>query len=218
MLPPKTYFRELYDRFGYPLTRRDAVPEAAIRTAERRLGVRVPRVLRDYYAIAGRKRRFAASHNRVLPPREWVVDRNRLVLMDENQVVVRWGVSLRNPDAADPPVSQGVHGDAISWYPEHRRCSVFLAVMLCYNAVSGGFRLCAKAEVADHAGYRFEKQGWTFYGEVNSLRAYARCGQVLCLLPPGDLPFMNKWSVLIGGKTKSDLQEIADEVGLAIDA
>jgi hypothetical protein len=214
MLNPTTYFRELYDRFGYPLTRRDSVPETAIRAAERRLGIRVPRVLRDYYAIAGRERRFAVSHNRVLLPREWIVDKNRLVFMDENQAVVRWGASLRNPRAADPPVSQGVNGDSISWYPEHRRCSVFLAVMLCYNAVNGGFRFCGKTEIADHAGYRFEKRGWTFYGEVNSLRAYGRRGQALCLLPPSDLPFMDKWSVLTGGKTKSDLRQIADEVGL----
>jgi hypothetical protein len=72
--------------------------------------------------------------------------------------------------------------------------------MLCYNAVSGGYRFCATTQLSNHGGYHFKQQGWTFRGEVNSLRAYTRRNQVLCLLPPGDLPFEQKWSVMIGGK------------------
>lgn len=207
-------FRGIFERFGYPLTARHAVAQPTLAVAEQRLGIRIPRVLRDYYLIAGRERRFGASLNRLLAPRDWEIDKNYLIFMDENQAVVRWGVSLRSHNVEDPPVRQGVNGDIISWYPEHRRCSKFLAVMLQYNAVNGGFPYCALTNVSSHAGYDFKKHGWTFYGEVNSLRAYGRQNQALCLLPPGDLPFMDKWSVLTGGKTKSDLRQIADEVGL----
>ena len=208
-------FREIFERFGYPFTSRHAVPEATLSEAERRLGIRIPRVLRDYYQIAGRERRFGASLNRILAPREWMIDKDYLIFMDENQAVVRWGASLRSRNIEDPPVRQGVNGDTISWYPEHRQCSKFLAVMLHYNAVNGGFPFCELTEISTHAGNNFKKNGWTFYGEVNSLRAYGRQNQALCLLPPGDLPFMEKSSVLTGGKTKSDLRQIADELGLA---
>jgi hypothetical protein len=214
----ETYFRELYATFGYPLTEKHALSRKVLTAAERRLGVRVPIALRDFYLVAGGERRFNHSFNRILSPRDWEVDKQRLIFMDENQVVVRWGVSLRNASSADPPISQGVNGETIAWYPEHRKLSVFLSVMLHYNAVNGGFRFCDKAEVSERAGYRLGDHGWKYRGEVNSLRAYSRPNGVLCTLPPGDLPFMNKWTALIGGKTHADLRAVADELGVAVRA
>lgn len=210
----KAYFRELYATFGYPLTERQALSREVLASAERRLGVQIPAALRDFYLVAGGERRFNRSFNQFLSPRDWEVDKQRLIFMDENQVVVRWGVSLRNAGAADPPVSQGVNGQTIAWYPEHRKLSVFLAVMLHYNAVSGGFRFCAKADMPERAGYRLGEHGWKFRGEVNSLRAYSRQNGALCTLPPGDLPFMNKWTVLIGAKSDADLRAIRGELEL----
>lgn len=80
--------------------------------------------------------------------------------------------------------------------------------------MNGGFRFCAKADAPDRPNYRIKEHGWTFIGDVNSLRAYSRRNQVLCTLPPGDLPFLNKWWLLMGGKTKTDLHAIADEIGV----
>jgi hypothetical protein len=189
----KNYYRTLYQTFGYALTERSALPSMVLSGAEKRLGIRVPIALRDYYLVAGRERRFSTCHNRLLPPFKWAVDKNRLIFMEENQWVVWWGVSTRNPDSDDPPVSQGSNDEPITWYPEHRKCSVFLAVMLHYQAVSGGFRFCGRADAPDQSSYRFENNGWTYYGELNSLKAYSRRNQVVCLMPPGDLPFMQKW-------------------------
>ena len=213
----KSYFRHLYATFGYPLTHRHGLSSDALTAVGRRLAVRIPAALRDYCLIAGRERRFNTSHNRILPPREWKIDKRRLIFMDENQVVVRWGVSVRNSRSDNPPVSQGINGEPIAWYPEHRKCPVFLAVMLHYNAVSGGFRFCARANAPENPGYRLEDRGWTCYGEVNALRAYSRRHQVLCLLPPCELPFMDKWSVLVGGKTGADLSAITEELGVTGD-
>ena len=145
------------------------------------------------------------------------MDKQRLIFMEENQAVVLWGVSTRTPDSDDPPISQGNNDEPITWYPEHRKCSVFLAVMLHYQAVSGGFLFCGSAEAPDQSGYLFEERGWKCYGEVNSLLAYCRPNQVVCLQPPGDLPFVQKWSILAGGKTKGDLQTIAADLGVTIE-
>jgi hypothetical protein len=213
----KKYYRTMYQTFGYPLTGRTALPSEVLTTVEKRLGVRVPAALRDYYLIAGRERRFSACHNRLLPPAKWTIDKHRLIFMEENQGVVWWGVSTRNPGSDDPPVSQGINDEPITWHPEHRKCSVFLAVMLHYQAVSGGFRFYGRADAPDPSNYRFEERGWTYYGEVNSLLAYSRRNQVVCLMPPSDLPFMQKWSVLAGGKTKADLQAIEAELGMAVE-
>jgi hypothetical protein len=211
------YYRTIYQTFGYPLTERTALPSKVLTAAEKRLGLRIPAALRDYYLVAGRDRRFSACHNRLLPPAKWSVEKHRLIFMEENQCVVWWGVSTRNPSSDDPPVSQGINAEPITWHPEHRRCSVFLAVMLHYQAVSGGFRFCGGADAPDQSSYRFEENGWTHYGEVNSLLAYSRQNQVVCLMPPGDLPFMQKWSVLAGGKTKADLHAIEADLGLTVE-
>jgi len=214
----KRDYRTMYDTFGYPLTERTALSSEVLAAAQKSLGVRIPAALRDYYLVAGRERRFSACHNRLVPPQRWRMDQQRLIFMEENQWVAWWGVSTRNPDADDPSVSQGINDEPITWHLEHRKCSVFLAVMLHYQAVSGGFRFSGRADAPDQSSYRFEEHGWTYYGEVNSLEAYSRPNQVVCLLPPGDLPFMQKWSVLAGGKTKSDLEAIAADLGVAVDS
>lgn len=205
----------MYQTFGYPLTVRSSLSSEVLAAAEKRLSVRVPAALRDYYLVAGRERRFNACLHRLLPPTKWFLDKQRLIFMEENQCVCWWGVSIRNAGSDDPPVSQGINDEPISWYPEHRKCSVFLAVMLHYQAVGDGYRFCGQADAPDESNYRFEEHGWTHYGKVNSMQAYSRPNQVVCLMPPGDHPFMQKWSILAGGKTKRDLQAIETDLGIA---
>jgi hypothetical protein len=208
-------YREIFATFGYPLTEKTSLAPRVLAEAERRLGVRVPAALREYYLIAGQERRLNACHNRLLPPSDWSIDRKRLIFMEENQSVLWWGVSIRNPDSDDPPVSQGINDEPITWSPEHRRCSVFLAVMLHHHAAGGGFRFCGTADAPEQSSYRFEEHGWTYSGQVRATLAYRRPNQVVCLEPPGDLPFMQKWSILAGGKTRRDLQAIGDELGVS---
>lgn len=81
----KSYFRHLYATFGYPLTHRHGLSSDALTAVGRRLAVRIPAALRDYCLIAGRERRFNTSHNRILPPREWKIDKRRLLFMDETR-------------------------------------------------------------------------------------------------------------------------------------
>jgi len=212
----KEYYRTLFQSFGYPLTERTAIAPKVLAAAERRLGVKIPQALRDYYLVAGAERRFGKSCNRFLPPQAWTIEQRRLVFMEENQSVAWWGVSLRHAGAEDPQVSQGINDEPIRWAPEHRRCSVFLAVMLHYQAVSGGFRFSGQADAPGESNCRFSENGWTHYGEVGSLEAYSRPNQVVCLMPPGNLPFMQKWTVLAGGKTQADLRTIAADLGVSL--
>jgi hypothetical protein len=212
----KKYYQTIYQTFGYPLSKSTALPSKVLTAAEKRLGLRIPAALRDYYLVAGRERRFSACHNRLLPPAKWSVNKDRLIFMEENQRVVWWGVSTRNPRSDDPPVSQGINDEPITWHPEHRKCSVFLAVMLHYQAACGGFRFCGGADAPDQSNYRFDEHGWTHFGAVNSLLVYSRQNQVVCLMPPGDLPFIEKWTILAGGKRKADLQTIGADLGVTV--
>jgi hypothetical protein len=215
----QTYYRTVYETFGSPLTERQGMPLRVLTAAGKRLGVQIPAALCAYYLVAGNERRFNRCHNRLLAPQEWELDKQRLIFMVENQAVLWWAVSTRNPRSTDPPVWQGSDDEPITWVRERRRCSAFLAAMLHYQAVSGGFRFCGSATVPDEAApYRFAKHGWTCYGEIGGLKAYSRSNQVVCL-QPFMWPFIDtvNASVLAGAKTKEDLQAIGDDLGLTFE-
>jgi hypothetical protein len=206
----------MFEMLGYPLTERSGIPSALVAAAEKELGVRLPASLRDYYLVAGRERRFNRCLNRLLSPGEWSVDKRHLLFMEENQRLSWWGVSLRSPVSGDPPVYRGINDEPVLWCREHRKCSVFLAAMLHYHAVSGGFPFCGQGDAPEETDYRFEKNGWTWRGEANSLSAYGRQDEVVCLMPPGDMPFMQRWSVLAGAKSMAKLKALAEEIGVTL--
>ena len=77
-----------------PLAPGDGVAEAEIAAAEARLGLKLPTVLREFYALVGRRKDINAVHNRLISLEESEVDQDRLVFYEENQAVVLWGVSI----------------------------------------------------------------------------------------------------------------------------
>lgn len=208
-----TRYRKEYGRtyanLGRPLTARDGCAESRIAAAERRLGVRVPTALRDYFLVAGRERRFNCVFDRLLRPEDWFVDAERLVFMEENQAVVYWGTLAAAKRASNPPVYQGVNGEPIEWYVEHEQCSVFLHVMLHWQGAFGGaMPWSGTATVAPTLVRRLNRK-WSFVGEVNRMRAYSRQGQAVCLLEWDD-----GWRIFCGTAAKQDAARIADELGI----
>ena len=204
-MPFPSYYRRLFESLGSPLGKTAGVSPAALAAAEKSLGVVVPAALKAYYEVAGNERRLNQAHNRLLPPGEWRVAHQRLVFLEENQAVVYWGVSVRNPQKDDPPVSQAQNDDDLRWFQEHRRCSTFLAVMLHYQAVCGGFKHCATSSPPQDWKARL-KRDWSCYGTVNRLAAYSRQNQVVCVEP--DL------GLLAAGKTRTDLHALVRDLGL----
>jgi hypothetical protein len=215
----KKIYQEVFQTFGYPLSERTALSSGVLAEAEKRLGVRVPAALREYYLVAGRERRFNMSCNRLLPPSEWRVDKQRLVFMEENQAVCCWGVSIRNQSSDDPPVSEGIEDDeSMTWYPLHRKCTVFLAAMLHHQAVSGGLPhcFCESIDLSNISNIRFGNHEWTYYGELKGEEVYSRPNQVFCysLFDP---PLGRQgWTIMAGAKTKRDLQAIGSELGVSV--
>src|SRR5262245_18525524 len=121
-------YRSIFETVGYQLTAEDGTPASDIHSAEQRLGNAVPDALRSYYLVAGAERNFNIVHNHLLPPADWSIDQGKLIFMEENQVVVVWGVKATGEPGANPPVYQGVNAndELIYWYKEQDRCSVFL--------------------------------------------------------------------------------------------
>jgi len=211
----KKYYRAIFETFGYPLTQGARLPATVLSDQEKRLRVRIPEALRDYYLVAGRERRFSTCHNRLIAPKNWSINKKKLVFMEENQAVVWWAVTMGGAMSRDPSVSQGVNDEPITWVREHRKCSVFLAVMLHYQAVSGGFRYFGSAASPENVHEKLRE--WNYVGELNQLWAFNRQNQVVCVTPGGGLPFQPAMMLLAGGKTRSDLRSIEDSLSLTLE-
>ena len=174
-------YRSIYSRFGFPLEPNHGIGAADLDATEKVNGIALPRALREYYEVAGREEHFNSAHNRIHAPCDWRVDGDRLVFMEENQGVVLWSASLNSAD--DPTVWQAFNDDKLEWFEECERTSVFLAVMLHYQAVQGGMSFVGMSYLPDDMDESLESGRWTCFGTVNRLTAYSRDGQVVCTEP-----------------------------------
>jgi hypothetical protein len=209
-------YRRLFAELGAPLASGDGCDRSRVLAAEERLGIRAPRSLRQYYLLAGEESRFNQIHNRLLPPEKWFVDQGLLAFMEENQVVVYWGVEANSSPADDPPVFQGARAKPIEWHREHDRCSEFLMVMLHWQGAMGGaMAFCGSAAVPEAIVHQLDRD-WSFAGEVNKMRAYHRKGQAVCYLEWRDLiQRMRKsspWRIFAGASTAEGIQQIASDL------
>lgn len=203
----KSYYRELFDTFGYPLSPSEGIPVTTLTTAANALGHTIPRSLLDYYAVAGNEKQFNNAFQQLLSPAEWERDGDKLIFMAENQGVVLWSIDVSDSENPDPPVFQSANKSSFHWHQEHSQCSVFLAVMLHYQAVSGGREFSASSALPQNLKDLLVA-GWKCHGTVNNLTAYSRPGQILCAEPTLGL--------LVAGKTEADLQMIQSDLGLTI--
>jgi hypothetical protein len=87
-----------------PLTERDGYEADELDSAERRLGVRMPLALREWYALAGKRPDIWSQQDHLLAPSELQIVDNALVFCVENQAVVRWAIELSELENADPPI------------------------------------------------------------------------------------------------------------------
>ena len=209
----------VFQRLGLPLKARDQIPARQLTAAEKKHGIKVPRALRDYYLVAGRERVLNHVFNRLVAPDEWEVHRRKLVFMVENQEVVVWGVSLSGRSTEDPAVFQAatVSDGLADWYQEQRRCSVFLTVMLHWQASFGGGLACTASAPAPPDLATALERDWKFAGEVNKMRAYGRDGQAVCVLEWRDIVRGPGLRAFAGATTKAGLETIANDLKLKWD-
>lgn len=92
----------LIDTWWTPLRAQDGVPEVLLQATEGRLGVAIPRALREWYALAGRRMDFHL-HNPV-PIDSLHVNDNVLIFYWENQGIFPWGLRRSDLGQDDPLV------------------------------------------------------------------------------------------------------------------
>ncbi|MEU6341473.1 SMI1/KNR4 family protein [Streptomyces sp. NPDC046977] len=87
-----------------PLLPEDGVPGAELHAAEKELGFLLPAVLREGYALFGRRADLTCGQDPLLPPGGLFVDDGVLIFRVENQSCAFWGIPLGQVERDDPPV------------------------------------------------------------------------------------------------------------------
>lgn len=119
--------------------------------AQRRLGLTLPEGLRDYYATAGADA-LHRSHNRLVKPEDIDVVGEHLVIYEENQQVVVWGIPVSRLAEDNPPVEQGQREDGVwAFYPEFESLGQFAAAQAAWQAVQGALAYCGVREAYEGA-------------------------------------------------------------------
>ncbi|HEU5428210.1 MAG TPA: hypothetical protein VFU74_15120 [Actinocrinis sp.] len=111
-----TFIRGFFEHWSRPLSDGDGCEEAEIRRAEQRLGIALPRVLRDGYRLCGR-RGDLRRQMRLLLPHELRLDADAAVLVyrEEDEHVVEIGTRLSG--RGDPPALWRQPDPATRWEP-----------------------------------------------------------------------------------------------------
>ena len=118
--------------FG-PILPRHAIAEQTITRAEKRLHLRLPAILRQYYKLAGAHHQVSQGLNFVLRPSGLRIHNGGLIFLDDNQGVTFSAILLADVGQDDPPVKQG-NPDEDRWYSESLHLSDFLLAHTCWQA------------------------------------------------------------------------------------
>ncbi len=89
-----------------PLRPEDGCSEAKLQAAERRLGFKLPAALREWHALAGRRKGTWSKQDHLHPVNSLRIDPQSdvLIVRSENQGCERWGIRVADLGLDDPPV------------------------------------------------------------------------------------------------------------------
>lgn len=176
------------------------MPEEDVRAAEARLGLRLPRLLRELYLRTGRRDDIHRCHNRLLRPEEIKTDDNALVFYEENQAVVLWAIERGAFGLGDPPVVGADNKTVRDWEGDQERLSTFLLIMLLLQASLGGMRYGGVGGCDVRAAAPGDEWQRCHFGSYGS--AFLREGQILYVHSPSIQ--VGTSMVSGGGRTKAE--------------
>ncbi|MEU7894194.1 hypothetical protein AB0B45_15195 [Nonomuraea sp. NPDC049152] len=136
------FIRRFATAWSTPLSEGDGYDAADLDAAEQRLGLRLPTILREAYALLGRRGDLTSNQDRLLTPEELYIDDTGQVLVYrlENQHVAEWGVPL---DALERKDSRTVYRTSMAdrsaelWAPWLDRLSLaFVEIVLSETLIA----------------------------------------------------------------------------------
>jgi len=123
-----------------PLKRGDGYPASELNAAEKRLGLKLPEALREWYQLAGQREDVFATQNFLVSPEELEVEDGLLEVYCENQGIVHWGLKPADLHLPDPPVylnDDGMHDEPQELIRENETVSEFaLQMAICETIIT----------------------------------------------------------------------------------
>jgi hypothetical protein len=205
-----------------PLAPGDGLDEAEVIAAERKLGARLPGVLREFYLLAGRRGDLNRAFCRLLPPGNLLVGPDALYFYEEAEGVVHWGIPFAdwgvadfNYDGDDPAVVREEGHTPPHFHPDHDRLSSFLVTMLYWQAVNGGMPARGVSRI-DETEIPDLHRHWPRVELLGSawdhLMVFHRQGQLVCV--SGRAPDL---TLRAAGRTPADFQVITRKLQIEWD-
>src|SRR5690554_1676698 len=117
--------------------------ETEIGVLEKRLNITLPIALKKYYLTLGKHEAINYSYNRLLEPENEINFSNDryLIIFEENQAVVSWGIKEEDLKLDNPPVWGNLGTEEKPyWYLETNTTDDFFLLMSVYNGVFGGLK------------------------------------------------------------------------------
>lgn len=166
-----TQLQKIKRLYNLPDHESDGFAETEIMALEKRLGIKLPAVLRNYYLELGQNEALNYSHNRLLKPGKDIrFSKDRyLVFYEENQSVSCWGIKAADLHLDNPPV-WGNYGTKRKpdWYLETKATDLFFLLMAVYNGTLGGLRYHANyLKPLNQELYELIETNWTPVTEIS---------------------------------------------------
>ncbi|MDR3047462.1 MAG: hypothetical protein LBU51_07625 [Bacteroidales bacterium] len=192
-----------------PLTQEDGINNEEIEAAEELLNLKIPEPLKDLYLNIGNLSCFMTAFERFLKPEELYLEKGKLIFIEENQEVCRWGI---DPDEENPEVFMYIqleNDTEEEYHSENIKLSDFLNVMIYYQFTAGGYEydgsICGQQETED-----FIKNAicdWEKAVDNNGLVIYWQPGMLLWYFTDREGKIQDS-TVLISSNSETKLQEM----------
>lgn len=125
---------------GRELESSEGVDIQSIEVAEKKLNVKFPQALKDFYLNVGKLALFTDAFEFFAKPKQIYIKSNKLVFLEENQAVLSWGIDLDDLEKEVVPVYHspniGDQEDEVTWYAEVLPLPEFLELIMYYQAAS----------------------------------------------------------------------------------
>ncbi|KKO89448.1 hypothetical protein AAW12_24225 [Sphingobacterium sp. Ag1] len=137
------YLQKIRRLYNLPKEENFGFIESEILALEMRLQVKLPQELKNYYRAFGKNEKVNYSYNKLLKPEKesgFSMD-GYLMIFEENQMVVSWGIKEDDLSLDNPPVwgNSGTEEDP-EWYLETNSLADFFLLMAVYNGTLGGLK------------------------------------------------------------------------------
>jgi len=142
-----------------------------IQELEKKLSIKLPLKLKEYYLELGKEENLNYSYNRLLNFKDEVEfsDDGYLIIYEENQVVAFWGIKKDDLSRDNPPVYGNYDTiEKSDWVIETNTINDFFLLMAVYNGTFGGLKYNANFfGTIDANTVSFVEKNWSIIKEIS---------------------------------------------------